>query len=99
MCPKCVANISRAVTKYDNTVTCHGIEQLDAAATIVMTISPWYDMTISQLYHMISHDSVDDLVTTLYPPITMATVVQSVSSISVCVYVHVCACVCASANM
>ena len=68
MCPKCVANISTAVTKYGNTVTCHGIEQLDAAATVVMMISQWYDMTISQLYHMISHDSVDDIVTTCILP-------------------------------
>ena len=82
MCPKCVANISRAITKYGNTVTCDGIEHLDAAAAVVMTISPWYDghITVIQIV-MISHDhdSIDDLVSTLYPSITMATVIQSVS--------------------
>ena len=45
-CPEGVANISRSITKYGDVTTSDGIEQLDAAATIVMTISPWYEQPL-----------------------------------------------------
>jgi len=41
-CPDGVANISRSIAKYGDITTGDGIDQLDAAATVVMAISPWY---------------------------------------------------------
>jgi len=43
-CPVGVANISRSIAKYGDVTTSDGVDQLDAAATVVMTISPWYVM-------------------------------------------------------